>query len=103
MKQFEKDEIKQLPSKYRTIGAWGYFGLNILFTIPIIGLIALIICACSSKNINRRSYARSFFCMLIFILIVGGIIALLSFTVLKDTLAPIWEQIMQMIQGGAGE
>ena len=100
MKQHEKDEIKQLPSKYKPIGAWGYFGLNILFAIPVVGLICLIIFACSGSNINRRSYARSFFCGLILAVILIGIIAILSFTVLKDVLAPYLEMLQQMLQGG---
>ncbi|MCH5152667.1 MAG: hypothetical protein J1F68_01730 [Clostridiales bacterium] len=74
MTKYEKDEIRQLPNKYKPIGAWGYFGYNILFSIPVIGLICLIVFACSNSNINRRSYARSFFCVLILALIVVGIL-----------------------------
>ena len=103
MKKYEKDEIQKLPPKYRPIRAWGYFGLNILFAIPVIGWICLIVFACSKKNIVRRSYARSFFCGLIIAVIVVGIMLILSFTVLKDVLGPVLEQIMQAFpQGGAG-
>ena len=79
MKQQEKDEIKRLPSKYKPIGAWGYFGYNILFSIPVIGFICLVIFACSGSNINRRSYARSFFCVWIIALVVFGIIVAIGF------------------------
>ena len=66
------EEINKLPSQYRPLSAWAYFGYNILFSIPIIGWIILIIFAFDSSNINRRSYARSFFCTAI--LIIGLIL-----------------------------
>ncbi|MCH5156687.1 MAG: hypothetical protein J1G02_02280 [Clostridiales bacterium] len=79
MKQYEKEEIKQLPDKYKPLGAWRYFGYNLLFSIPIVGLICLIVFACSSRNINRRSYARSFFCVLIIALVIVGVSLLFTF------------------------
>ena len=79
MTREEKKEIEALPEKYRPVGAWGYFGYSILFALPIIGWIFLIVFAISGKNVNRRSYARSFFCgfilvaiVLVIVLIVGG-------------------------------
>ncbi len=73
MNSFEKNEIEKLDSKYRPIGAWGYFGYNLLFSIPFVGFICLLIFCFSSSNINRRSYARSFFCAALLALIVVGI------------------------------
>ncbi|MDE7306988.1 MAG: ABC transporter permease [Clostridia bacterium] len=79
MNSIEKEEIRSLPSKYRPLGAWAYFGYQLLFSIPLVGLICMIVFACSSDNINRRSYARSFFCVyliigivLIIVLVAGG-------------------------------
>lgn len=62
MTRREKDEIERLPGKYRPIGAWGYFGYTILFSLPIIGQLCLLIFALSGSNINRRSFARMYFC-----------------------------------------
>lgn len=45
---------------YRPISAWGYVGYSILFSIPVIGWIFLIVYTFSGKNINRRSFARSY-------------------------------------------
>ena len=63
--------------EYRPLGAWSYFGLSILYTLPIIGLIFLLIHTFSGKNINRRSFARSRWCRLLviilFFLIIYGI------------------------------
>ncbi len=77
MNAIEKNEIIQLPEKYRPLSAWAYFGYSILFSIPIVGLVCLIVFALSSTNINRRSYARSFFCLYI---IWGVLILILSVT-----------------------
>ena len=73
MNSYEKDEISRLPYKYRPMGAWSYFGYQILFAIPLIGFIALLVCALSSSNINRRSFARSYFCVVIIAVILGAI------------------------------
>ena len=103
MKAGEKNVMKKMPHKYRPLGAWKYFWLNVLFSIPVIGFIFLIVFACSGKNINRRSYARSFFCGLIIglivlavIVVVGGV--MLGFDSLIETAKGYWEQIMGMIK-----
>ena len=59
-----------LPEEYRPLGPWAYFGLNLLFSVPIVGFIFLIIFSFKRSNINRRNYARSFWCAW---LILGGI------------------------------
>ncbi len=50
--------------QFRPLSAWAYFGYGILFAIPIIGWIFLLIFTFSSKNYNRRSFARSYWCSL---------------------------------------
>lgn len=74
----ERIEIDKLPAKYRPVGAWSYFWYNILFSIPIVGFIFLIVFACSSANINRRSYARSFFCVIIIIAVLTAVSFLIA-------------------------
>ena len=79
MNVYEKNEIAQLPMQYRPIGAWSYFGLTILFAIPILGFIFQVVFALSNSNINRRSYARSFFCIyivaivIVLLIVFGGV------------------------------
>ena len=68
---------QDLPPKYKPIRAWGYVGYNILFSIPLVGLILLIVFAVSDENINRRNYARSFFCVLLIAVLVSIVTALL--------------------------
>ena len=74
-----QDYPNTIPNEYRPLSAWAYFGYNILFAIPLLGFIMLIVFAFDSSNINRRNYARSFFCaylVAIIILIVVIILAL---------------------------
>ena len=74
MNDVEKHEISQLPDKYRPLSAWAYFGYSIVFNIPVIGFILLIVCAVDSSNVNRRSFARSYFCGAFIVLILAAII-----------------------------
>ena len=64
----------QNDPNYKPISMWGYFGYEILFTIPIIGLILLIIFSVGgTSNVNLRNFARSFFCVYILLIIVAVI------------------------------
>ena len=62
--------IDNIPVEYRPLSPWAYLGYNILFGIPVIGLICLFVFAFSNANINRRNYARSFFCVYAILIIV---------------------------------
>lgn len=77
----------QLPYRLKPLSPWTYWGLNILFMIPIIGFICLVIFALSDDNINRRNYARSFFCTLlisVIIIIVLAVTGLLGSIALRS-------------------
>jgi hypothetical protein len=52
------------PVHYWPISPWGYLGYTILFLIPVVGLISLLTFTFSSDNINRRNFARSYWCAL---------------------------------------
>ena len=55
-----------ISNEYKPISAWGYFGYNLLFSIPLIGFIFLLIFALGgTQNINLRNYSRSFFCSML--------------------------------------
>lgn len=55
---------------------WGYFGYQILFGIPVIGLIMLFVFSFGgTANVNLRNFARSYFCYLIVVVIVTAILA----------------------------
>lgn len=58
--------IEDLPPEYRPIGMWGYFGYNLLFSIPFVGWIIALVFACGvTSNVNLKNYARGYFCGLI--------------------------------------
>lgn len=75
----EREEISRLPEKYRPLGAWAYFGYTVLFSIPLVGLICMIIFACDGSQVVRRSFARSYFCALILAMILVVIATGLGF------------------------
>ena len=60
-------DANNLPSQYRPLGAWAYFGYMILFSIPVIGFILLIVFSFNNSNINRRNFARSYWCIFLLI------------------------------------
>jgi hypothetical protein len=60
----------QGPEKFRPLGAWAYFGYGLLFSIPILGFIMLIVYSFSDVNINRRNYARSYWCVYVLAAVV---------------------------------
>ena len=73
------DEKNNIPMEYQPISMWGYFGYEILFSIPCIGWILLLVFAFGgTRNINVRNFARSYFCLLIIVAVLFGISMLLS-------------------------
>ena len=73
----DNNNTNNVPAQYKPIGAWGYFGYELLFSIPIVGFILLIVFALSDENINRRNFARSYFCAFLVAAIIGIIIFVL--------------------------
>lgn len=69
-----------LPERYRPLGAWAYFGYAILFSIPLVGFICLIIFSLNDDNINRRNFARSYWCGLIVAIVMIILFAILIAT-----------------------
>lgn len=79
----------EIPKAYKPISAWGYVGWDILFAIPVVGLIILIVFACGgTSNINRKKYARSKFCAFLLGLIIALVIFLVFYFVFGITLTP---------------
>lgn len=60
-----------IPEEYRPISMWGYFGYELLFSIPCVGFILLIVFSVGgTKNVNLRNFARSYFCFLIIMVVL---------------------------------
>ncbi len=75
---------KEIPEENKPLSPWAYFGLQLLFSIPVVGFIFLIVFSCSGANINRRNFARSYWCALLVaaILVVIYLLIMLIFVVL---------------------
>ena len=67
----EQKNTPNISNEYKPITMWGYFGYQILFSIPIIWLILIIIFSFGGpSNINLKNFARSYFCKWIIISII---------------------------------
>lgn len=77
---------ENIPDRYKPLSPWAYFGYQMLFNIPVVGIILLIIFALGgAKNINLRNFARSYFCVYIIMIVVflvllltGGLVTILN-------------------------
>ncbi len=69
---------EDLPPRLRPVKAWAYVGYDILFAVPLIGFIFMIVFAVSDENVNRRNYARSYFCKMLLVLGVFLLIFLIA-------------------------
>lgn len=73
--QLNNDQLNNIPEEYRPISMWGYFGYELLFSIPCVGFILLLVFSLGgAKNLNVRNFARSYFCFLIIIAVLVGIL-----------------------------
>lgn len=71
----------KIPEQYQPLSPWAYWGYTLLFSVPIVGFIFLIVFSCKNSNINRRNYARSYWCNLIILgiaLVIFLLIALIG-------------------------
>lgn len=73
------NDYNNLPPEYRPISMWGYFGYEILFSIPIVGFILLLVFSFGgTKNVNLRNFAGSYFCLLILVVIFAIVVAIIG-------------------------
>ena len=66
-------EKPYVPDEYQPLRPWTYFWLNVLFAIPVVGFVFLIIFSFAGGNINRRNYARSYWCPLLILAVIAVI------------------------------
>ncbi|MDE6667367.1 MAG: ABC transporter permease [Clostridia bacterium] len=86
MNRVEKDEIAQLPEKYRPLTMWSIIGWSILFNaFGFISFILTWVFAFNRRSINRRSLARVWlFFDLLWIALIGIVIVVLLLTGVMD-------------------
>ena len=61
------------PKEYQPLSPWAYWGLGLLYSVPVVGLVFLIIFSFDDGNIHRRNFTRSYWCGL---LLAAALIAL---------------------------
>ena len=83
--------------KYAPLSPWAYFGLEMLFNIPVLGFVFLVVFSLSSGNINRRNFARSHFCVLVILLVIALIVVLIAGG------SGLLTVIMNFLNGGGGQ
>ncbi|MBR5370035.1 MAG: hypothetical protein IK137_01890 [Bacilli bacterium] len=81
-----------IPEEYKPISMWGYFGYELLFSIPCVGFIFLLVFAFGgTKNVNLKNFARSYFCY--FIIAVGMAVIVITIMIALGGLSTIIERI----------
>jgi len=77
---FEPEPEPVVPEENRPLGPWAYFGYGLLFSIPVIGFILLIVLSFAGKNVNRKNFARSYWCwaLLVIALILIAVVILVT-------------------------
>lgn len=75
-----------LPEEYKPLSPLSYFGLQMLYSIPIVGLIFMIIFSISRGNIHRRNFTISYWFPMI-IAITIAIIAIVIMLLFMPTTA----------------
>ncbi len=84
----DNDFQNNIPAEYKPISMWGYFGYQILFALPCIGIIiALILALGGTTNKNVKNFAASYFCVFIIFAIIIGV------TLSTGTLAAILSNV----------
>ena len=91
-KQPEAAASPRIPSQYKPLGPWGYVGYSLLFSIPIVGFICLLVFSFNDSNLNRRSYARSYWCALLLAFIIAIALVVIGFATNS------MDQIMEALQ-----
>ncbi|MBP3284385.1 MAG: hypothetical protein J6M02_02665 [Clostridia bacterium] len=88
----EENVQNNVPEEYKPISMWGYFGYELLFSIPCVGFIVLLVFAFGgTQNKNLKNFARSYFCWLILaiilvvlIFIFGGVVSVITGEILSS-------------------
>ncbi|MGN1451957.1 MAG: zinc-ribbon domain-containing protein [Eubacteriales bacterium] len=66
-------------SRYNPISAWGYVGIFLLLSVPVVGLVFTIVWACGGcRKVNKRNLARGvllLYLIAVIIFVIAGIVA----------------------------
>lgn len=92
-KKLEKQMKKQENAMKPFISSWGYVGYSVLWLIPIVGWLIWFFNLFSKKS-NKRNYARSKVCAVVFLFLVAAFAALISFVIISLNISPEFNELM---------
>lgn len=75
----KKAAIRALPKEEKPLGFFGWLGLTIFYSIPVIGWIPMLTTAFKGKNKARKMHAMSYFVLFVLVLIAAGVFAVDQF------------------------
>ena len=81
------------------VGTGWFFGMMLLFAIPVIGWLVCLITALAAKNENKKHFAKA---MLIW-LIIGLVLAVVGYFVFRWLGGALMDYINQATDGAIGE
>ena len=88
--------IDENPTE-QVVSVWKYFGMTLLYFIPIVGLIACIVMSIVAKNKNVKNHARGMLIWLGLSLVIGGIfvgvITVKVTTFVKETISQVEQYV----------
>lgn len=64
--------------KFKPLSPWAYLGYLLLYSVVPFGWIAAIVHATNNENINRRNFARGYWCMVLVGVAVSVVLIILS-------------------------
>lgn len=75
----QPDRSAVIPESHKPLSPWAYVGYQLLFSIPLVGFILLIVFSLQSDgNINRRNFARSYWCAALIGVVFAVIVVILA-------------------------
>lgn len=79
-----------IPEEYKPISMWGYLGYQALFSLPLIGLILVLVFSFGgTRNQNLKNFARSYFCFIIIAFVIIAIAVAVGVVSLSDVTSQI--------------
>ena len=85
-----------LPENLKPLSPWKYFLWMLLYSVPLIGLIFLIINSFTDKNVNLRNFTRSYWIGLLIAIVIS--VVLIATGIAFGLSSGAFEEIISEIQ-----
>ena len=88
---WDNDSPPPPGSPYAVMSVGSYIGHSILFSLPLVGWIICLVMAFSSKNKNKKNYARSLLIMILIGIVLSVVMSILFYVFFKEVFMEIIE------------